>query len=47
MENLNLERERSKQEMSELVNAITNMAPPVGRLKCFVFLDNTVLQMDT
>ena len=41
MENLKLERERSKQEISELVNAITNMPSPNGRLKCYVFLDNT------
>ena len=32
MENLKLEREQSRQEMTELVNAIANMPPPVGKL---------------
>ena len=46
MENLKLEREQSKKEMSELVNAITNIPPPIGKLKHHVFL-HTVLQIDS
>ena len=42
MENLKIEREQSQQEMSELVNAITNMPPPVGRLKHHVFLHSPI-----
>ena len=47
MENLKLEREQSKQEMSKLLDAITNMPPPVGRLKSNVFLHDTVLPIHT
>ena len=43
MKNLKLEREQSKQEMSKLLDAITNMPPPAGRLKRHVFLHDTVL----
>ena len=42
MENLKLEREQSKQEMSELVNAITNMPPPVGKLKHYIFFRSPI-----
>ena len=31
MENLKLEREQSKDQMSDLVKAIANIPPPVGK----------------
>ena len=42
MENLKLEHEQSKQEMSELVKAISNMPPPVGRLKHYISLHSQI-----
>ena len=33
MENLRLEREQSKDQMAELVKAIANIPPPVGKYK--------------
>lgn len=31
MENLRLEREQNKEQMTELTKAIANMSPPVGK----------------